>query len=131
MRKITEQWLNAATEDLQAAELLIKVPGLTNLVVFHCQQCVEKSLKALLEEKELPNIKTHDLLRIYQFVDEEFKLPDSEIMVQLNELYLNSRYPGDLGLLPDGKPSNEESIAFLSYAKLVSENVRNHIITHY
>jgi HEPN domain-containing protein len=131
MRKITKQWLIAANEDLQAAEKLLSVQGLTNLVVFHCQQCVEKSLKALLEEKELPNIKTHDLLRIYQFVNEEFKLPDPEKMVQLNELYVNSRYPGDLGLLPDGKPTFEESNAFLTYAKGILKDVRNHIGKYY
>ena len=37
------------------------VPPVHDGVSFHCQQCAEKYLKALLEELGLPVAKTHDL----------------------------------------------------------------------
>jgi hypothetical protein len=55
MKKITEHWLNIAMDDLLAAKQLLTVDGLTNLVAFHAQQCIEKSMKALIEEISLPN----------------------------------------------------------------------------
>ena len=55
-------------DDLLAAKQLLTVDGLTNLVAFHAQQCIEKSMKALIEEISLPNVKTHDLLRLYRLL---------------------------------------------------------------
>ena len=41
---------------------------LTDAAVFHCQQCVEKYMKARLEEAGLPISRTHDLLTLYREV---------------------------------------------------------------
>jgi len=35
------------------------------------------------------------------------------------EVYIESRYPGELGLLPDGVPSSEQAKEFVVYAKEV------------
>ena len=35
----------------------------------------------------------------------------------LNSLYTESRYPGDLGLLPEGKPTIKDAEAFYDFAK--------------
>ena len=104
MKKITEHWLNVAFDDLLAAKQLLTVEGLTNLVAFHAQQCIEKSMKALLEEKALPNVKTHDLLRLYRLLQPEITMADTATLIYLNGLYTDSRYPGDTGLMPEGKP---------------------------
>lgn len=42
-----EQWLAFARQDAQIADLAMR-EGIFNQVCFHSQQCVEKSLKALI-----------------------------------------------------------------------------------
>jgi len=41
----------------------------------------------------------------------------------INEVYSESRYPGELGLLPDGFPSNEEAKGFIEFAKEVKTKI--------
>jgi len=56
----TEAWLDRARRDLRAASLL--TAGEANAeALFHCQQAVEKALKAFLTFHERPFRKTHDL----------------------------------------------------------------------
>lgn len=64
MRKATEEWLASAQDDLETVKELIDNNQLTHVVAFHAQQCIEKCLKALLEEREhdVPNI--HNLITI-------------------------------------------------------------------
>ena len=50
MKKITKEWLKVANDDLAVIEKIIDDNRLTNMVAFHSQQVVEKSLKAILEE---------------------------------------------------------------------------------
>jgi HEPN domain-containing protein len=61
MKKQVEDWLSLADKDLYAAEIIIRDDyPLTNIVAFHCQQAIEKYLKAYLIEKDVSLIKTHD-----------------------------------------------------------------------
>ena len=56
----THVWLDRARRDLRAAKLLIA--GDANAeALFHCQQAVEKALKAFLTFHQKPFRKTHDL----------------------------------------------------------------------
>jgi HEPN domain-containing protein len=56
----TRAWLDRAQRDLRAARLLIA--GDANAeALFHCQQAVEKALKAFLTYHQKPFRKTHDL----------------------------------------------------------------------
>ena len=50
MKKISEEWLKAAKDDLRVADKIITDETLTHMVAFHSQQCIEKSLKAVMEE---------------------------------------------------------------------------------
>ncbi len=61
MKAITREWLNAANDDLIAMEVMNGREEITNMVAFHAQQAIEKSFKALVEEFNLGNIKTHHL----------------------------------------------------------------------
>lgn len=61
MKDITREWLNAACDDLDTINEIIEETNLTNIVAFHAQQCIEKSLKAIIEEYELPYKKIHSL----------------------------------------------------------------------
>lgn len=64
----THGWLRRAAGDLRAAEIdLAARPPLTGDAAFHCQQAVEKALKAFLAWHDVPFLlKTHDLAEIGQ-----------------------------------------------------------------
>lgn len=56
------QWLQKASHDLSAARhLLERVPPLSDIAVYHCQQTAEKASKAFLMEKDTFFGKMHDL----------------------------------------------------------------------
>ena len=62
MKKVTREWVRKAEVDYRSADgLRRKEPPVHESVCFHCQQCAEKYLKALMEEVGLPIPKTHDL----------------------------------------------------------------------
>jgi len=111
MKKQVEDWVLLADKDLQAAEIIIKDKyPLTNIAAFHCQQAIEKYLKAFIIEKNGPLIRTHDLIKLNGIINDIKNLGiDEKKLIVLNEVYMDSRYPGDLGLMPDGMPTNEQA----------------------
>ena len=69
MKRLTAEWVRKAEADFAAARNLRKTrPPLHDQVCFHCQQTVEKYLKALLQEHGLPIPKTHDLTLLVSLV---------------------------------------------------------------
>lgn len=125
MKAITREWLDRAGDDLQAADLLLTRPDLTNMVAFHAQQTVEKSLKAMLEEYDVASIKTHSLIRLYGMVQEHMSFPvDQDMLDRLESVYIESRYPGELGLLPYGKPTETEAKNLYNLARQFYERVQ-------
>ena len=59
MKKQAENWLKSAKDDLILIEEIINNDLLTHMVAFHSQQAIEKSFKAILEEKEAKVPKIH------------------------------------------------------------------------
>ena len=119
MKKQVEPWILLADKDLCAAEIILNNEfPLTNIVAFHCQQTIEKYLKAFLIENDVPLIKTHDLVKLNELIQKIRNLGiDEEKLVIINDVYVESRYPGDLGLLPEGMPSEKQAKEFIEYAK--------------
>ena len=115
MKPVVQEWLEFAKIDLKAAELLIADPTLTAAASFHSQQCAEKCLKAVIESMELNPPKTHDLIRLYGMV-EYFVTLNEDMLAKLNEIYIDSRYPAGMGLLPDGAPTIEEAKDVIKFA---------------
>jgi HEPN domain-containing protein len=119
MKKITQAWLDAAQDDLRAIERLVEDEALTNIIAFHAQQCVEKSFKALVEEIGVPVRRTHSLVQLLGVVSKAYdRLSDMDttLLNVLDQLYTDSRYPNEFGLLPNGKPSLEEAGLFQQFA---------------
>ena len=127
MKQITKDWLTSAEDDLLAAKTLAKDERLTSLASFHCQQCLEKSFKALIEEQDKPSIKSHDLLRLQLIAN--IQLSDSETILLgiINEVYVDARYPGDLGLLSHGKPTMSEIESFINFCDNPFNRLRNQL----
>jgi HEPN domain-containing protein len=68
----------------------------TDTVCFHCQQCAEKYLKALLIHYGVDFPKTHDLVVLLNLAARagEVSLPVEPIQ-PLNRYSVEARYPGD------------------------------------
>ena len=116
------EWLKAAKDDLDSIEYIIKVEHLTNIVAFHAQQTIEKSFKALIEYNKISSQKTHNLEKLYKNIKHLIKI-DYDKLELINELYIDSRYPGDMGLLPYGKPTLEDAKEFYKIALEIFDKV--------
>ena len=104
MKNITKDWINSADSDLLLIKSIILQEELTHLSSFHSQQAIEKGFKALIEEFELGFVKTHSLETLYNKVKSFFSNIDYDTLIILDQLYIDARYPGEFGLLPQGKP---------------------------
>ena len=98
-REAVKQWLAKAKSDWDTVEILTASPRCpTDAVCFHCQQYVEKLLKALLTRNNIEAPKTHDLRRLIQlalpFAPELALLVD--VSDELTIHGVETRYPGEL-----------------------------------
>lgn len=123
MKQITKEWIAAAYDDLLSAKTLSKENRLTHVVAFHCQQCIEKALKAVIEEQENLAFKSHDLFRLNDHARIKLTKKETTLLAILNEVYIDSRYPGDMGLMPQGKPTETEAKNFISFAETIFNRV--------
>ena len=128
MKKISEEWLKAAKDDLRVADKIIADETLTHMVAFHSQQCIEKSLKAVMEEYGIDLVKIHNLERLLAIVKNHVEIDVDIVLIEkMDKLYIDSRYPADFGLLPDGKPSMKDAEAFYDAALTVYESVKSNL----
>ena len=124
-RTLAKEWLSAAKDDLMTIMAILNNEHLTNIVAFHAQQSIEKSLKSILEYNGETIPRKHDLLVLSALTSRYLTLNDIKLLDTLNDLYTESRYPGDLGLLPNGKPSIDDAKGFYEFARDVYESVNS------
>ena len=124
MKQTTNDWFTAAEDDLLAAKIIASDSRLTNLAAFHCQQCLEKSFKAVIEEIEKPAIKSHDLFRLQVAANIQLSEDELNLLGIINEVYIDGRYPGDLGLLPQGKPTISDIKTFIQFCDEIFNNLK-------
>ena len=126
MKDATRAWLEFAHRDLEAAKALAGNPYLANVVLFHAQQCIEKCLKAVMEERgaEVPRI--HSVAKLLSLsITHGFKrisIPDEELEL-IDAIYIDARYPGGLGTLPSRFPTKEDAKGVLDIAERVYNEV--------
>lgn len=101
----TAMWLVKAAHDLRAAGGLSRMkPPVTDAVMFHCQQAVEKTLKAFLVWHSKPVPKVHDL----RLLGDRCSTVDStmaQLTTQVEHLSVHAvltRYPGEA---PEPRPT--------------------------
>lgn len=125
MKSITSDWMSAAYDDLELIREIIHNETLTNLVAFHSQQAIEKSFKAILEEYDGCVPRMHNLETLLPKVNRHIEFIDTEmeLLEDLDKLYIDSRYPGDFGLLPNGKPTVDEANKFYELSLLIYKAV--------
>ena len=126
MKKRAKEWIKYSKLDLDSALKLLANPELTQSAAFHCQQSIEKSLKAIIEEKIRKVPRTHDLIKLNGLIEEcGIKLSINEdVLDQVNDVYIETRYPSDLGLIPEGIPKVET----IKYFYDLSESIHKQVI---
>ena len=118
-------WLEKAHMDLRSARVdLAATPPIVGDALFHCQQAVEKAIKALLTWHDHPFRKTHDLADLgTQLTVLEPTLEDLlKRAAPLTEFAWKFRYPGDLS-----EPPKEEADAAVELAHMVIEAVQERV----
>ncbi len=103
----TEGWVALAERDMNAARALLDSGNLLP-VGFHCQQAVEKLLKAIYAlRKGEPPPRIHDLARLAAALGEEVDgrwAAEAEFLAELTDLCTRTRY---------GHPDWKATIAYL------------------
>lgn len=128
MKQTTKDWLETANLDLEAITHIIKNDRLTGHVAFYAQQAIEKSLKALIEESGGRVPKIHSLSKLFELCSAFLSISfDDDIIIALDSLYIESRYPGEFGLLPEGKPNQKQAELFYEFAQNIYEIVKSHL----
>jgi HEPN domain-containing protein/predicted nucleotidyltransferase len=109
MRKATFIWVKEAEEELESAVILFEHKKFKG-TCYHCQQCVEKGLKALIIEKGKKPGRIHDIVELFNTVTTiGYNIPlTMDDAIFLNSIY-RSRYPTEEGLLPHGEPTPEDT----------------------
>lgn len=91
-------WLYHACLDIMSARMLMADERLSKPVVFHCQQAMEKSLKAFLLYKHRKLFDGHNLTWLCKqaaMTDQSFTEWISKSAL-LNRYYIETRYPADI-----------------------------------
>lgn len=97
-RRNYQEWVAKADSDLEAAKVLFDQKKAYDIVCFHCQQAVEKYLKALLVFYGIRFEKIHDLWVLAQKIfpkEPNIKLFREKLRT-LDAYYIGARYPGDI-----------------------------------
>jgi len=93
-----QRWIEKAENDFRNAEYVLTMPEKCpfDTVTYHCHQCVEKYLKAVLTFRSISFPKTHDLVVLLNRLTEKEEI---KILIQriqpLNRYSIEARYPGD------------------------------------
>ena len=122
-------WTFFADKDLLAAETLIDNVELSGEVTFLSQQAIEKYLKAFLAKNKITIKKTHDLVDLYSEVRKikDMNL-DENLLQDLKDLYVETRYPCNIGLLEEGSlPTVKEAKIYLDFAKSVAATIKSEL----
>ncbi len=102
--KIVKQWIIKADHDLGTAKITyLHIPEYKDTITFHCQQTVEKYLKAYLIFLDIEFRRSHDLVYLIEIISQ--KDPFEDIFYDkasfLQDFAVEIRYPNDIIELED------------------------------
>ena len=119
------QWIAKAGDDLIVIDKLTQFEVIaTSAVCFHCQQVVEKYLKAFLIANGVDIKKTHNiefLLAECEEFDVDFRSIDPK---DLNDFGVDIRYPGDI-YSPSIKETLEHKQIAMDIKELVEQKLKH------
>ena len=115
--ELSRQWLEKATEDLEAARRLTDLPHVCS---FHSQQAVEKGIKALLVLSEVDFAKTHDIDILLRQLGEQGVTPgqvDPEELAALTRFAVDTRYPPETASPKEAQDALDLAAQFVDWAE--------------
>ena len=123
LKEYIQEWLNKASHDIITAQRLIEIePMILDYACFHCQQAVEKSLKAFLVYNNVEIEKTHDIIYLLSECakcDSVFSTIDP---LNINAFAVQARYPNF------NMPEVEDARALYKLALHVNKLVKEKVI---
>ena len=101
LRAYIESWLEKANNDLATAQRLLDIkPMILDNACFHCQQAIEKYLKAFLNYNGKETERTHNIIFLLsQAADFDIVFGTIDAM-NINAYAVQARYP-DFTMIPD------------------------------
>jgi len=79
-----------------------------------------------MEEFQIGFVKTHNLQTLFMKIEEVIPFSINDLIIsELDRLYIDARYPGDLGLMPFGKPSLEEAEMYFQEALKIKKQTED------
>lgn len=124
MNKELAEWISKAEGDYLVARREIRARGERNYdaVCFHCEQAVEKYMKAYLLKKGVDFPKTHNLIELHELclaLDGSFEI-QRDLLLELNQYGVRYRYPGVTAEKEDAKlaMAHAETVRAFLRAKL-------------
>jgi HEPN domain-containing protein len=124
-KELIDSWISKANKDLLSAKHELSFPDVvTETVCFHCQQAVEKYLKAYLVFLGIPFAKTHEIGELITKCESK----DKEISVfkeeadKLTDYAIEIRYPDDWY-----EPTLSEAKESFTIARKIKEFIQNKI----
>jgi HEPN domain-containing protein len=110
LKPLHNEWIEFAKQDYYALKKLDGDEYLTNIVLFHSQQCIEKLFKGIIEESGADVPRIHNTKKLYELIADLIDQPiDLDDLLYIDSVYIESRYPASFGLLPGGYPTLRES----------------------
>ena len=105
---VIQDWIEKAHKDLKAAQVLFENDCGNEIVAFHCQQAVEKALKALILYYFSSLESGHSLIYLCKKVSE--KEPKFADLIKdcalLNGYYTETRYPNENQIIVTNEEAN-------------------------
>lgn len=123
------RWVEKAENDFRNAEYVMTLAENCpyDTVSYHCQQCVEKYLEALLIHRNVDFPRTHDLVVLFNLSMKEVSLQFPVEFVQpLNRYATETRYPGVWE--PVGENEARQAFEKMSVVRNTIRNVLSSIL---
>lgn len=99
MQPLAAEWMRKAEGDLTTAKRELRARSAPNYdaACFHAQQCAEKYLKALLQERVIPFGKTHNLSLLLDLLSGRHPTLEllRPVLAVLSAYAVEYRYPGE------------------------------------
>ena len=125
MQEETKNWLKYSEENLEAAKILYD-SELFNPCLHNIQQCIEKALKSVIIEKNIPFKKTHNIFELKNILSQNsisIDLADDDCDF-LDSIYLPTKYPVG-SALPFYYPEKSDCTKSIK----IAENLFQQIVT--
>jgi len=122
--KVVNTWIEKADHDLGSAKLIFQhIPGYFDSIAFHCQQAVEKYIKAALIHKGIEFQRSHDLPYLLEILSRKVEIKPEifDKAILLNGYSVEIRYPDQIIHLTDDELKSAISVAddFRQFALLI------------